>query len=181
MKRLHFCLLIPLTFIAKTSIAQNATTTVPLTTKILSASGHERDGPQGLSFSVGALNHVIFLAEDQRFPESDTFKDTISVASLLSDAISPYSEDNDEAASLSVYPNPFVDRITLNIRDFTNDRNENFQYQLVDLLGNTLKTQKVKRSIETISLDTSDTGLFVLLLFKNGIEIKSFKLIKSNP
>jgi len=180
LKRLQFCLLIPLTFIAKTSIAQNLNTTLPLTPNILSSSGFVCDGSQGLTFSVGSTNSVIFLSEEERFPESDKPQDTTNVAHVFDDSISQYSQDNDEATNISIYPNPFIERITLNIENFANDRQEKYRYQVLDLMGNILVARQVVNSEEEISLSSNVKGIYVLLLYKNEKEIKSFKLIKSN-
>lgn len=180
LNRLHFCLLIPLTFLAKTSFAQESNTTVRLTPNILSSSGSEREGPDGLSFSVGSLNSIIVLTAEDSFPQSGILQDTSTVADVLTDSIPPNSENPNETARISIYPNPFVDRITLNIANFTDDSGQNFRFELYDLMGNILITGQVGHGQEEISLNSIPKGLFVLLLYKNEKEIKSFKLIKSN-
>lgn len=180
MNRLHSCLLISLTFLAKTSFAQDSNTTVRLTPNILSSSGSEREGPEGLSFSVGSLNSFIVLTAEESFPQGGILQDTLTVADALTDAIPPYSKDPNETARISIYPNPFVDRITLNIENFTDDSGEIFRFELYDLMGNILNTGLVGHRQEEISLNSIPKGIFVFLLYKNEIEIKSFKLQKSN-
>lgn len=107
-------------------------------------------------------------------------QDTLTVADALTDAIPPYSEDPDETARISIYPNPFVDRITLNIENFVDDGKENYRFKLFDLMGNILKTGLVGDRQEEISLNSIPKGIFVFLLYKNEKEIKSFKLLKSS-
>lgn len=170
----------PLTFLAKTSFAQDTNSTVRLTPNILSSSGSEREGPEGLSFSVGSLNSIIVLTPEDSFPQSGILQDTSTVADVLTDSIAPYSQDPNETARISVYPNPFVDRITLTIENFTGDSGENFRFELYDLMGNILNTGLVGHRQAEISLNSIPKGIFVFLLYKNEKEIKSFKLLKSN-
>ena len=181
MNRLLFYLLIPLTFLAKTSFAQDLNTTVHLTPNILSSSGSEHEGPQGLSFSIGSLKHFVVLTVEDSVPQSGILQDTLTVKDSLAHAILQHIEGQDKTASISIYPNPFIDMVTLNLENFTDDSRENYRFELFDLMGNILDTGEVSHRQEEISLNSIPKGIYILQLFKNEKELKSFKLIKSNP
>ncbi|WP_373518340.1 T9SS type A sorting domain-containing protein [Pricia sp.] len=126
------------------------------------------------------MNSVIVLAAQDSVSQNAILQDTTLVAAALIDSIPQISEDLEEAVSISLHPNPFVDRITLTIDGFMSESEENYHFELYDLAGNLLNTGQVGNRQEEILLNSIPKGIYILLLYKNEKEIESFKLIQSN-
>jgi hypothetical protein len=78
--------------------------------------------------------------------------------------------------SFSVYPNPTVDVLTLNIGDFDYS---NATYQLFDFTGKLLLDKKINSSITTISMQLFPQAAYLLNVIDNKNSIKTFKIIKN--
>lgn len=76
---------------------------------------------------------------------------------------------------LAVYPNPTTNWLQLEVKntDFTN-----LSYQLFDLNGKMIYNQKVTAETSSISMEQLPTAIFLLKVFSNNKEVKSFKIIK---
>lgn len=78
--------------------------------------------------------------------------------------------------SLSIFPNPTADNLTLQIRDYNN---ENLSYQLFDMQGKLLSNGQVtaqQTQINTASL--SSATYFINVVNQENKKIQSFKIIK---
>ena len=53
-------------------------------------------------------------------------------------------------------------------------------YQLYDVAGNKLNTGSITYEGEEITLSTLSVGMYFLVIYQQGEEIETFKLIKSN-
>ncbi len=190
MNRIYFCLLIPLTFLVKTSFAQDSNTTAHSTPQILSASGFERNGTESFRFSVGNFNTIIRLSAESRIFNKGTPRDTLAVSPTLNDSIpknftesgsgtEQYQTDN--AAGISVFPNPFSDTVTLTIEDFKSVNGEGYRINLLDFTGNVVHSAAILNPQEEIIIRNVPKGIYLLSLYKNGRKINTIKLLKTNP
>ncbi len=78
--------------------------------------------------------------------------------------------------SLSIFPNPTADNLTLQIRDYNN---ENLSYQLFDMQGKLLSNGQVtaqQTQINTASL--SSATYFINVVNQENKKVQSFKIIK---
>ena len=74
------------------------------------------------------------------------------------------------------YPNPTSSNIVLSIRDFNNEK---LNYQLYDMNGKLLKSNKVNSINTTIDMSELPVSNYVLNINNDSSIIKSFKIIKS--
>ncbi|NHM00852.1 T9SS type A sorting domain-containing protein [Flavobacterium difficile] len=85
-------------------------------------------------------------------------------------------EENQISLNMQAYPNPTSNYLTLNIGDF--DRT-NLSFQLFDITGKLIETNKITKSIETIRMENLSSGSYFLKVTRNNKEVKTFKLIKN--
>jgi hypothetical protein len=78
--------------------------------------------------------------------------------------------------SFSVYPNPTVDLLTLNVGNFNYS---NTTYQLFDLTGKLLLDKKITANVTTISMQLYPQAIYLLNVIDNKNSIKTFKIIKN--
>lgn len=77
---------------------------------------------------------------------------------------------------MAVYPNPTVNFLSLEIRNYNF---ENVQYQLYDLNGRLIATSKVASDTTTIAMEHYPSAIYFLKVVNNNTEIKTFKIIKN--
>lgn len=77
---------------------------------------------------------------------------------------------------LSVYPNPTTNFLTLKIED---SAIADYSFQLLDLHGRLLETQKVKSASTNVAMERFPKAIYLLKVSKNNQVIKIFKIIKN--
>ena len=77
---------------------------------------------------------------------------------------------------LSVYPNPATNYIQLKVE---NEKLESLTYQLIDLQGKVINTEKVTASNTTIIMEALPKAIYLINIIKNNQLIKTFKIIKN--
>jgi len=77
---------------------------------------------------------------------------------------------------LSVYPNPATNYIQLTVE---NEKLESLTYQLIDLQGKVINTEKVTASNTTIIMEALPKAIYLINIIKNNQLIKTFKIIKN--
>ncbi len=78
--------------------------------------------------------------------------------------------------NFSAYPNPTTDFITLYVNNF---ELSTFSFQLYDISGKLLETQKVIGNTSAISMVNYVAAAYFLKVFNNSKEVKIFKIIKN--
>lgn len=83
---------------------------------------------------------------------------------------------HDISLSMSVYPNPSVSLINLNVgkQDL-----QGLTFELFDLQGKSLYTQKIIDSLTSINMEEYSAGNYFLKISGSGKEFKTFKIIKN--
>lgn len=79
--------------------------------------------------------------------------------------------------NISAYPNPTVSYLTLQI----NAEIKGLRYQLFDLNGRLLRNEKITAIETSIPMQTYNDAVYILKVYSNQSELKTFKIIKSNP
>jgi len=74
-----------------------------------------------------------------------------------------------------VYPNPTTDFLTLRVGNYDLS---NLSFQLFDANGKILETKKISDNETIIRLEIFPIAFYFLNVMDNGIQIKSFKIIK---
>lgn len=122
------------------------------------------------SFDCGDFNSTIGLAADQ----AQAFYDSVICPARKIPVVS--SIPSYPNSQLSVYPNPFQDKIHIEIRN----ADKGYSYQLLDVSGKTLKsTENVQSQNFTITTDELSSGIYFLQLAKDNRVLEVQKLVKT--
>lgn len=79
--------------------------------------------------------------------------------------------------SLSVYPNPTADNLTLQIQDYNNEK---LSYQLFDMQGKQLSNGQIVAQQTQINMNSLPTATyFVNVVNQENKKVQSFKIIKN--
>lgn len=81
------------------------------------------------------------------------------------------------ALLLTVYPNPTTTLVNLKIE---NHSLENLQYQLFDLNGRQIQSQKINASETQIQMENLASAIYLLNVMENNKLLKTFKIIKND-
>lgn len=80
-------------------------------------------------------------------------------------------------STLTLFPNPTKDNLTLQIRGYNN---ENLKYQLLDLQGRFLIIGQVSSKKTEINISTLANAIYLLqIVNKENKKVKSFRIIKN--
>lgn len=77
--------------------------------------------------------------------------------------------------TMSVYPNPTTASVNLSIANYNS---ENISYQLFDLNGRSIQTNKIVEKETQISLDNLSNAIYLLTVSDNNKSLKTFRIIK---
>ncbi|MCT4580522.1 MAG: T9SS type A sorting domain-containing protein [Flavobacteriales bacterium] len=135
----------------------------------LPASGGDASGSGGsASYSIG---QAVYSSQ------------TGSEGSVLQGVQQPYEisttvgiEKTEISLNLSTYPNPATDRLTLNIDNYSK---EALIFQLYDLNGKVLATEKITDNISEIDMQAFPAGTYLLNVMNNKELIKTFRILKN--
>lgn len=103
-----------------------------------------------------------------------------SVAQGVQQAYEVRTLSNEDVSSIllevKIFPNPTKNDVVLIIYNISLD---DVNYQLYDLYGRELASQKVINEVTSIQMDRLPTAVYVLKVIKNNNTLKSFKIIKN--
>lgn len=143
-----------------TAQAQQATT----------ATGNNASGSGGsVSYSVGQVSYNTNTGSNGSAAQGVQQPYEIQVVTGLADALSIN-------LSFSAYPNPTTDFLTLNVNNYEISM---LSFQLYDISGKLLETQKVTDGSTTISMINYAAANYFLKIYNNKKEVKTFKIIKN--
>lgn len=80
------------------------------------------------------------------------------------------------ALTLTVYPNPTQDFLTLNVQNYDSKR---ISYQLYNLSGMLLQNQKLNAGETTIPMQDYPTAVYILKITEQDKILKTFQIIKN--
>lgn len=133
----------------------------------VTAAGGNGNGSSGsVSYSVGLVVYTTTIEAEG------------SVARGLQHAYEIYSLDIDDMTkniSLSVFPNPTSDFLTLSISD---NIIEKISYQLYDLTGNLIESRDIQSDQSLIDMSKLSAAVYFIHILKGNERIQSFKVIK---
>ncbi|USQ04182.1 T9SS type A sorting domain-containing protein [Aquirufa antheringensis] len=84
-------------------------------------------------------------------------------------------EHNSIQLYFTVYPNPTINFLTLNLG---NADLSTLSFQLYDLSGKLIESRKIVSNTETIRMENLPSALYFLRVTNNSDELKTFKIIK---
>jgi hypothetical protein len=82
--------------------------------------------------------------------------------------------------SVSTYPNPTSDFLTLSVFDSTPLSFQSMSYQLCDMNGKLLKSEKISDNQTSIDMSNLVPATYLVKVIHGNKEVKTFKIIKSN-
>jgi hypothetical protein len=142
---------------------------IGLSQEAIPASGGDASGSGGtLSFTVGQLVYSSNSGSNGSVAEG--VQQPYEISTTVGIEITNISLD------FIAYPNPTSGNIVLSIRDFNNEK---LNYQLYDMSGKLLKSNKVNAINTTIDMSELPVSNYVLNINNDSSIIKSFKIIKS--
>ena len=136
--------------------------------QVLSASGGDATGSGGsVAYSVGQIVYTTHTGT------------TGSVAQGVEQAYEIYSVGIKETAlniSLSVFPNPTSDFLTLKVQDYNN---EALSYNLLDEQGKLVLNEQITTQDTQIAMSTLARGSYFINIVQANKKIQTFKIIKN--
>ena len=136
--------------------------------QVLSASGGDATGSGGsIAYSVGQIVYTTNTGL------------TGSVAQGVEQAYEIYSVGIKETAlniSLSIFPNPTSDFLTLNVQDYNNKA---LSYNLLDEQGKLVLNEQITTQDTQIAMSTLARGAYFINVLQANKKIQIFKIIKN--
>ncbi len=136
--------------------------------QVLSASGGDASGSGGtVAYSVGQIVY------------STSTGTTGSVAQGVEQAYEISSVGIKETAlniSLSIFPNPTSDYLTLKVEDYNN---EALSYHLIDEQGKLVLNEQITNQDTQVAMSTLARGAYFINVLQANKKIQTFKIIKN--
>ena len=136
--------------------------------QVLSATGGDATGTGGsVAYSVGQIVYTTSTGT------------TGSVAQGVEQAYEIYSVGIKETAlniSLSVFPNPTSDFLTLKVQDYNN---ETLSFDLLDEQGKLVLNEQITTQDTQVAMSTLARGSYFINIVQKNKKIQTFKIIKS--
>lgn len=136
----------------------------------INATGGNASGSGGsVSYSVGPVAYQTHTGTNGSVAEGVQQPYEISVVTAIEEV---------KSINLSVmaYPNPTTGYLTLSIAEFDIS---NLSYQLYDMNGNLLQSEKITGSQTFIAMGILLPSIYFVKVFQGNIEVKTFKIIKN--
>ena len=132
-------------------------------------SGGDASGSGGtVSYTVGQVVYTTNTGSNGSVSQGVQQPYEISVVSGIG--------DNTINLSCTAYPNPTTDKLTLRVE---NTEKLNLNYQLLDINGKVLESNKVEGSETCISMESLTPSIYFLKISDGLKEVKTFKIIKN--
>jgi hypothetical protein len=136
--------------------------------QVLSASGGDATGSGGsVAYSIGQIVYTTSTGT------------TGTVAQGVEQAYEIYSVGIIETAlniSLSIFPNPTSDFLTLKVEDYNN---EALSYNLIDEQGKLILSEQITNQETQVSMSVLARGSYFINIVQANKKIQSFKIIKN--
>lgn len=136
----------------------------------VNATGGDASGSGGsASYSVGQVVYTTNTGTSGSVAQGVQQPIEISVVTGIEEA-------NVIKLSVSAYPNPAIDHLTLSISEFDIS---NLSCQLYDMQGKLLQTKKLTGTETQIDMSTYVASAYYVKVIQGNREIKTFKIIKN--
>jgi len=136
----------------------------------VNATGGNASGSGGsASYSVGQVTYQANAGTNGSVAQGVQQPYEISVVTGLEEA-------KDISLSVTAYPNPTTDYLTLSIGEFNIS---NLSYQLYDMNGKLLQSEKISGNQTSIVMSNLVPANYFVKLIQGNKEVKTFKIIKN--
>ena len=135
----------------------------------ITASGGEATGDGSASYTVGQVFYQTHTGDDGSVAEGVQQPYEISVVVSIEEAAGIN-------LSLSAYPNPTKDFLTLEINDYDSEK---LSYKIYDINGKLIDNRIITDNQISIDMSNLVSAVYFLSVIDNNKEIKNFKIIKN--
>ncbi|HNU59750.1 MAG TPA: T9SS type A sorting domain-containing protein [Aquaticitalea sp.] len=136
----------------------------------VTATGGNASGSGGsVSYSVGQVVYTTSTGANGSVAQGVQQPYEISVVTAIEEA-------KGINLSVSVYPNPTTDYLTLEVKDF---ELSTLHFQLYDMNGKLLQSEKISGSQTSITMGNLVSATYFVKVIQSNKEIKTFKIIKN--
>lgn len=133
------------------------------------AGGNAAGSGGSVTYSVGQVAYQNYNGVDASVAEGVHQPYEITVVTAI-------NETRGIILSLTVYPNPATDYLTLRIDEFDTS---NLSYQLFDTQGKLLQKEKITGNQTRITMSSLGPATYFLRVLQGNKEVKTFKIIKN--
>lgn len=137
--------------------------------RISATGGNASGGGGSASYSIGQLAYQTHTGTNGSVEEGVQQPYEISVVTGLEEA-------KGINLSVSAYPNPTTDYLTLSIVEF---EISNLSYQLYDMNGKLLQSKKITGNQTSIAMGNLVPANYFVKVIQSNKEVKTFKIIKN--
>jgi hypothetical protein len=136
----------------------------------VNATGGDASGSGGsASYSVGQVAYQTYTGTSGSVAQGVQQPYEISVVTAIEEA-------KGINLSVSAYPNPTTDYLTLSISEF---EISNLSYQLYDMSGKLLQSEKITGNHTSIVMSNLVPATYFVKVVQGNKEVKTFKIIKN--
>lgn len=134
------------------------------------ATGGNASGSGGsVSYSVGQIVYTVITGINSSVAQGVQQPYEISIVTEVEDA-------TEISLSFSVYPNPTIDFLILNVGNY---KTQNLSFNLYDISGKLLESKKLEGNETSISMGNNVSGIYFLKIIESHKELKTFKIIRN--
>ena len=136
----------------------------------ITTTGGDASGSGGsASYSVGQVAYHTYTGTNGSVAEGVQQPFEISIVTAIEEAIGI-------SLSISVYPNPASDYLTLEVKDYDFS---NLTYQLYNIHGKLLQNEKITGNQTSIFMRNHLSATYFVKILEGNKEVKTFKVIKN--
>jgi hypothetical protein len=133
------------------------------------ATGGEAAGAGGtVSYTIGQMDYITTTGNGGTISQGLQQPYQINVATGM--------QETGINLTCALYPNPTTDFVVLTVQK---EDVENMSFSLLDVQGKLIQHQKLSSSSTTISMVNYADALYLIKVFNNNTEVKSFKINKN--
>lgn len=138
--------------------------------QVTSSSGGDASGSGGsIAYSVGQVVYLYTNSTTGSVAEGVEQPYEISIVTSVNEYVK-------KDIGLTVYPNPTTNLIKLKVESSNID---NLSFQLYDLQGKLLETQKINSANTLINVENFPNATYFVKVLRNNKEVETFKIIKN--
>ena len=136
---------------------------------VIAIGGNASGSGGSVSYSVGQVVYTTSTGANGSVAQGVQQPYEISVVTAIEEA-------KGINLSVSVYPNPTTDYLTLEVKDF---ELSTLHFQLYDMNGKLLQSEKISGSQTSITMGNLVSATYFVKVIQSNKEIKTFKIIKN--
>ncbi|MES2629578.1 MAG: T9SS type A sorting domain-containing protein [Bacteroidota bacterium] len=87
------------------------------------------------------------------------------------------TEGNTPGGTISVFPNPVKDKLSITLTDFANG--QNIRFAIYNVVGKMVKEEVIVGTSTSVDVSAFSTGIYFYKIHSNGKELSSGKLVKT--